>query len=100
MKEAEDDEAVLARVEKTQKAWTAIQSEQIKTLKELEDLWNSKPEDHLLSGTSEIYPEKEIEKVEEEFKPPYGCGNSFVEELQRALIEYTEELFEVARALW
>ena len=91
--QAENDQAVLATVEKTQKAWVAIQSEQIKTLKELEELWSYKPEDHLLSATSEIYPEKEIEKIEEEFKPPYGCGNSFVEELQRALIEYTEELF-------
>lgn len=94
LRSAKDEQEVLKVIERTKEVWGVIQTSEVNSLKQMQSLWNAHQENNVLSGSSEIYPEKELEAVEEEFDPPYGCGNSFVQEMQRALVNFAEGLFE------
>lgn len=94
LRQAESEKEIPAILEKAQRAWEAISAAEVKNLQDLDALWAKQQETAVLSGTSEIYPEREEEIVEEQFIPPYGCGNSLVDEITRSLLDFTEELFD------
>lgn len=95
LQSAQDEVETLTAIEMAQDACEAIQTRKVKTMQELETLWAPRQEPAVLSGTSEIYSETELEIAEEEeFKAPYGCGNSLFEEIGRRFLDFPEALFE------
>lgn len=95
LQSAQDEVDTLTTIEIAQDACQAIRAQKIKTAQELEKLWDLK-EPAVLSGTSEIYPEKELEMIkEEEFEVPYGCGNSIFDEIGRRFLDFSEAIFEL-----
>ncbi len=89
-----DEKETLKIIETVNRVGEGIQSGQVRTMDDLHHIWNAQDACNALSGTSEIYPEKEHEIMEEEFSPPYGCGTSFFDEFQRAFFDFSREVFE------
>lgn len=89
-----DEKEIPQIIEKANRVVGCIQSGKVRTIQDVEQVWNAQDECTVLSGPSEIYPEKELEVVEEEFTPPYGCGTSFLDEFQRAFFDFTHEVFD------
>lgn len=94
LRNTSDENEIGKIIEKANHAADGIQSGKVRTVQDVEHAWNTQDECTVLSGTSEIYPEKKLEVVEEEFTPPYGCGTSFLDEFQRAFFGFADEVFE------
>lgn len=92
--QATDEKEICNIIEKANSVVEGIHAGRIRTVDEVEHAWHAQEESALLSGTSEIYPIKEHELIEEKFTPPYGCGSGFLDEFQRALFDFYDEVFE------
>lgn len=82
-------------VSNIQNAFRAIETGKIKNLDEIQHWLNPcVNEIYAKSATSEIYPAKVEQLTEqEEFVPPYGCGNVLIDEILRAFTDFEKDDF-------